>query len=454
MRFVGMSLVATVEIMALEKEIRERVLQRFLFIVAIIITLLVSLIALWPDDELPPIKVGILHSLTGTMAISEKPVVNATLLAIEQINANGGLLGRRVEAIVADGKSDGPTFALEAERLITQENVSVVFGCWTSASRKAVKPVFEKYNHLLFYPVQYEGLEQSPNIIYTGATPNQQIIPALSWAFKQFGPRIYLVGSDYVFPRVANMIMGKLTPALGGSIVGESYLPLGSTDVSTTIEEIKRLKPDVVMNTINGDSNIAFFHQLREAGITADQIPVVSFSIGEAELSHMMKDRDAEGHFAAWNYFQSVDSPQNRDFIHAYQSRFGKDLPVSDPMEAAWSGVKIWAEAVKTSQTDETEIVLQAALGQSIAAPEGIISIDHQTQHSWKTVRIGKIQFDGQFSILWTSDDAIRPDPYPSLLSKLEAADYLDQLYKGWGDHWALQPKTSPEKQTNPGSMP
>jgi len=171
-------------------------------------------------------------------------------------------------------------------------------------------------------------------------------------------------------------------------------------------------------------------------------------------LSHMMKDRDAEGHFAAWNYFQSIDSPQNRDFIHAYQSRFGKDLPVSDPMEAAWSGVKIWAEAVKTSQTDEPEVVLQAALGQSIAAPEGIISIDHQTQHAWKTVRIGKIQFDGQFSILWTSDDAIRPDPYPSLLSKLEAADYLDQLYKGWGDHWALQPKTSPEKQTNPGSMP
>ncbi|MDX8390197.1 MAG: transporter substrate-binding protein, partial [Mariprofundaceae bacterium] len=184
---------------------------------------------LLPEEELPPIKVGILHSLTGTMAISEKPVVNATLLAIEQINAKGGLLGRKIEPIITDGKSDWTIFASEAERLITQEKVNAIFGCWTSASRKMVKPVVEKHNHLLVYPVQYEGLEQSPNIIYTGAAPNQQIIPAISWALKNIGPRIYLVGSDYVFPRVANWLIQKQIPALKGHVVGESYLPLGST---------------------------------------------------------------------------------------------------------------------------------------------------------------------------------------------------------------------------------
>ncbi len=415
-------------------------MQRFIRLSLAVMICCASLLGLWfvllYENELPPIKVGVLHSLTGTMAISEQPVMQATLLAIEQINAKGGLLGRQIEAVVVDGKSDGPTFARESERLITVEKVSVVFGCWTSASRKTVKPIFEKYNHLLFYPVQYEGLGQSPNIIYTGAAPNQQIIPAVSWVIKTFGPRIYLVGSDYVFPRVANWLIHKQAPLLQGEIVGERYLPLGGIDVASIIKDIQQLKPDVILNTINGDSNIAFFHALNEVGITAKDIPVLSFSIGEAELAQMHDD-NTTGHYAAWNYFQSIDNQQNRDFIHAYQTRFGKDMPVSDPMEAAWSGVHLWAKAVQSAQTDDHKVIRQTISHQSMVAPEGVISIDEKTQHAWKTVRIGKIRADGQFDILWSSNAPVRPDPYPALVSKDEADKFLQQLYEGWNQHWA-----------------
>ncbi len=423
-------------------------LQRFLLIpLAVFLTLIVML----PDSEPLPIKVGILHSLTGTMAVSEIPVMQATLLAVEQINAQGGLLGRKVEAIVVDGKSDWPTFAREAERLIVEEKVSVVFGCWTSACRKTVKPIFEKHKHLLFYPVQYEGLEQSPNIISMGAAPNQQIIPALSWSIETFGPRIYLIGSDYVFPHVANLLINKLAPILEGSVIGEHYLPLGSTDFAKTIKEIKQLKPDVIINTINGDSNFAFFRALSVAGITVDDTPVLSFSIGETELANMQKQHNTIGHYAAWNYFQSINSPENDYFINTYQLRFGKDLPVSDPMEAAWIGVQLWASAVKTAQTDNTGIVLRASLNQSILAPEGIISIDNHTQHAWKTIRIGKIQADGQFEIVWSSTEPIRPAPYPLLFSKFEAENFLDQLYKEWDENWAYQTNQEEENKTQLG---
>ena len=224
---------------------------------------------------------GVLHSLSGTMAISEKSVVDATLLAIGEINEQGGLLGRKIEPVVADGKSDWPTFASEAERLIAQEEVSTVFGCWTSASRKTVKPVFEKHDHLLFYPVQYEGLEACPNIVYTGAAPNQQIIPAVRWCFEHLGRKFFLVGSDYVFPRTANEIIRDQLRSLHGEIVGEQYILLGSEDVQDAVQSIVAAKPDVILNTINGDTNVAFFRELRAAGITPEKIPTMSFSIAD-----------------------------------------------------------------------------------------------------------------------------------------------------------------------------
>ncbi|MBJ7260107.1 MAG: urea ABC transporter substrate-binding protein, partial [Chthoniobacterales bacterium] len=270
--------------------------------------------------EATPIRVGILQSMTGTLAISARPVVDATLLAIEEINAQGGLLGRRLEPVIADGRSDSDVFAAEAERLMTKEKVSVVFGCWTSSSRKAVGPVFEKHNHLLFYPVQYEGLEQSPNIVYNGATPNQQVMPAVSYALANFGPRVFLVGSDYVFPRTANAIIRDQVAALGGEIVGELYMPLGGKNAAPIIDAIVAAKPDVILNTINGDSNIAFFRALREAGVRPDRLPVVSFSISETELPELGAEAMA-GNYAAWNYFQSVDTPENRAFLEKFRAR-------------------------------------------------------------------------------------------------------------------------------------
>ncbi len=385
----------------------------------------------------PPIKVGILHSLTGTMAVSEKAVVDATLLAIEEINAKGGLLNRRqIVPVIADGASDWPTFAREARRLIEQEKVQVVFGCWTSASRKTVRPVFEAADHLLFYPVQYEGLETSPNIFYTGAAPNQQIIPAVKWAFDTIGKRVFLVGSDYVFPRTANAIIRDQVRALRGEVVGEEYLPLGGRDVQPIVAKIAAAKPDVILNTINGDSNIAFFAALRAAGITAAAIPTISFSIGENELASM--DRPAlAGDYAAWNYFQSIPGEENQRFIRRFRARYGADRVLSDPMEAAYFGVQLWAQAVQEAGDPSPRATRAALRDQSLPAPEGPVITDPDTQHTWRVVRIGRIRADGQFDIAWDSGKPVRPVPYPIYRSPEEWNEFLDQLQKGWGGSWA-----------------
>lgn len=383
-----------------------------------------------------PIRVGVLHSLTGTMAISEKSVVDATLMAIEELNERGGVLGRTVEAVVADGRSDLPTFAGEAERLITEEQVSVVFGCWTSASRKTVRPIFERHDHLLFYPVQYEGLEQSPNIIYTGATPNQQIIPAVKWSFNNLGRRFFLVGSDYVFPRTANAIMRDHITALSGEIVGEEYILLGSKDVEGIVQKIAEQRPNVILNTINGDSNVAFFKALRHAGISATQIPTMSFSVAEDELRGM----DASlmsGNYACWNYFQSIDREENRTFTERFQKTYGSDRVTDDPIEAGYFGVHLWAQAVEEAGTEAVNEVRLKMANQSYAAPEGIVCVDSDTGHTWKTVRVGKIRSDGQFDIVWSSGTPVRPVPYPGSRSKTEWDRLLSDLYEGWGRQWA-----------------
>jgi urea transport system substrate-binding protein len=383
-----------------------------------------------------PIRVGVLHSLTGTMAISEAAVVDATLLAIEEINQQGGLLGRPIEPVIVDGASDAATFARAAEQLIINDQVAVVFGCWTSASRKTVKPVFERYDHLLFYPVQYEGLEQSPNIVYTGAAPNQQIIPAVKWSLDNLGRRFFLVGSDYVFPRTANEIIKDQLTALNAEIVGEEYLLLGSTDVEAIIEKIITSKPDVILNTINGDSNIAFFRALRSAGIDSQTTPTVSFSIAEPEL-RSIDSALTTGDYAAWNYFQSVDSPENRAFVERFRARYGQDRTVSDPMEAAYAGVYLWAQAVTDAQSPAVSGVRQTIKKQSLRAPGGVMYIDPETQHTWKNVRIGQIGSDGQFVIVWNSGKPVRPVPFPLYRSASTWQDFLEQLYSGWGNSWA-----------------
>jgi len=387
-----------------------------------------------------PIRVGILHSETGTMAISERSVRDATLLAIEEINASGGLLGRQLEAVVLDGESDAGAFAKAAERLIAEEAVSVVFGCWTSASRKSVRPVFERHQHLLFYPVQYEGLEQSPNIVYTGAAPNQQLVPAVKWCFDELdADRFFLVGSDYVFPRIANEIMRAQIRALGGSVASERYFLLGDSDpasVEAVVEEIKTVRPDVILNTINGDTNLVFFQRLRAAGVTPKQIPTMSFSIAEDELRSMDPGTMA-GDYATWNYFQSVDRKENAAFVASFKEKYGRDRVTDDPVEAGYFGVHLWAQAVADAGTDGVREVAKKLPNQSFSAPGGIVSIDPDNQHTWKTVRVGQIREDGQFDIVWTSESPVRPLPFPDSKSRSEWEASINNLYEGWNGNWS-----------------
>jgi len=380
------------------------------------------------------IRVGILHSQTGAMAASEQPVINATLLAIEQINAAGGLLGKPLQVVMADGKSDENVFATEAGRLISEEHVDVIFGCWTSASRKAVRPVVEALKNLLFYPLQYEGMEQSEHIVYVGATPSQQIIPAISWAVRTFGTRVYLVGSDYVFPRVANWLIHKQLNILQAEQVGESYVRLGATDLTGIVADISKQYPDVIINTINGDANTAFFHALKAAGIGAKDTPVLSFSLDAATVQAMPADEIA-GHYVAWSYIQSLPNPQNRAFITAFEQRFGQQ-PISDPMETAWVGVHLWANAVRHANSSDPQVIRSTVLHQSLVGPEGIVSIDQSNRHTWKTARIARINVARRFDLVWASDHALKPYIYPLFVDKKEARQLLDSLYKQWGNQW------------------
>jgi urea transport system substrate-binding protein len=357
------------------------------------------------------VQVGILHSLSGTMAISEVSLRDAELMAIEEINAAGGVLGKRIDPIIEDGASDWPTFAEKARKLLQQDRVATIFGGWTSASRKAMLPVVEQNNGLLWYPVQYEGMEQSPNIFYTGATTNQQIVPAVDWMLENQGENIFLVGSDYVFPRTANKIVNAQLEAKGGTVVAEEYTPLGHTDYNTVINKIKSTKPDVIFNTLNGDSNVAFFKQLKDAGITAEDIPVMSVSVAEEEIRGIGANV-LEGHYAAWNYYQTTDTPENKTFVENYKAKYGEDRVTGDPIEAAYIAVYLWAESVEKAGSFDVEKVKAASDGIEFKAPGGVVKIDGETQHIYKTVRIGEVQADGQFKEVWNSGEQVKPDPY------------------------------------------
>lgn len=384
-----------------------------------------------------PILVGVLHSLTGTMGHSGTSVTDATLLAIDEINRGGGLLGRPIKAVVADGRSNPSRFAREARRLIEEEHVCTVFGCWTSASRKTVVPVFEELDHLLVYPVQYEGLEESPNVIYTGATPNQQIVPAVEWAYSsQSKRRFFLVGSDYVFPRVAHAIIKDQLQQLGAELAGEAFLPLGSTEVQPIVAQIQQSKPDVILNCINGDSNLAFFANLRAAGIEPRATPTISFSVEEEELRQLDPDAMA-GDYAAWNYFQSVESPENKQFVASFQAKYGPQRVVTDPMESAYLSVELWAQAVAECESTDVRKIRRAMLNQRMTSPGGMVRIDPATQHAFKTPRIGQVRADGQFEVVWTASQPEPPCPYPASRSAEEWRAFLHDLYKGWGNRWA-----------------
>ena len=390
-----------------------------------------------PTFNGPPIRVGILHSRTGTMAISERPVIDAVLLAVEELNSEGGVLGRRVEPVLADGQSDEEVFAREAEKLITKEKVVAIFGCWTSASRKAVVPVVERNDHLLYYPVQYEGLEQSPNVVCLGPVPNQQITPALRWVVGfEAKRRWFLVGSDYVFPAVANAVIRDEAKAVGCEVVGEEYQLLGSTDVDGMVRKIVAAKPDLIVNTINGDTNVAFFRALRRAGVKSKDVPVLSFSISEEELSNLGA-RFTEGDYVAANYFQSLDSTRNREFKARFGKRYGPERVISSAMQSAYASVFLWAAAVKSAGRIDPRSVSDATRGQSFDAPQGMIRVDRSTRHAIQVARVGRVDAEGRLVEVYLSPRPIDPEPFPKSRTRDEWSSLLQSLRERWGGRWS-----------------
>lgn len=391
-----------------------------------------------------PVRVGILHSLQGTMAISEAPLVDATLLAIAEINQTGGVLGKLIEPVIEDGASDPTVFEALARKLIQGDRITNVFGCWTSISRKAVLPVFEEWNALLWYPVQYEGLESSRNIFYTGPCPNQQVEPAVTWLLKNKGRRFYLVGSDYVYSSTVNTIIKAQLKQQGGVVVGENYLSLGSKNFAAIIDKIQLTRPDVIFNTINGDSNIAFYRQYRDAGIAAKDIPILAVSLAETELQ---KIGDAAiGHYASWSYLQSLETPNNRKFIRNFQAKYGFNKVTSDPIEAAYTQVYLWKKAVEIAQSFDVEQVRIAAIGSTFEAPRGLIKIE-QNQHIARACRIGKILPTGQFKIVGGSDELIKPLPWLGVeelnfKSSTVVIDMLAQVSQEIHKVWQLEQKS------------
>jgi urea transport system substrate-binding protein len=356
------------------------------------------------------VKLGFLNSTSGAMAISEQTVRDSLMLAAKEINAGGGIMDKKIEFVEEDGQSEPTVFAEKINKLLTEDQVAAVFGGWTSASRKAMLPVVEGANGLLFYPVQYEGLEASKNIYYTGATTNQQIIPAMDFLKTKDVKTLFLAGSDYVFPRTANKIIKQYAKELGIEIVGEEYVPLDSDDWTTQVAKIAAAKPDFVFNTINGSSNVGFIKAYYEAGLGPDNSPIISVSIAEEEAPAM--GEDVTGQFAAWNYFQSVESPENTKFIEAFKAEYGEDRPTSDPMEAAYTSLYLYKGMVEKAKSFCVDAINEASDGVSFDAPEGKVTVNGENHHIAKTGLIGQINSDNQFDIVWSSDAPIEPDPF------------------------------------------
>jgi len=375
------------------------------------------------------IKVGVLHSLSGTMAISETVLKDVALMAIDEINAKGGVLGKKLEPVVVDPASNWPLFAEKAKQLIDQDKVAAVFGCWTSVSRKSVLPVFEEKNSLLFYPVQYEGEELSKNVFYTGAAPNQQAIPAVEYLMSKDGgsaKRWVLLGTDYVYPRTTNKILRAFLKSKGvaDADIMEEYTPFGHSDYQTIIANIKKFasagKKTAVVSTINGDSNVPFYKELGNAGLKAKDVPVVAFSVGEEELRGV-DTKPLVGHLAAWNYFMSIKNPANDEFTKkwaAYAKAKNiaghKDKPLTnDPMEATYIGINMWKQAVEKAKTTDVDKVIAAMAGQTFTAPSGITSkMDEKNHHLHKSVFIGEIRADGQFNVVWKTPGPVKARPW------------------------------------------
>ncbi len=362
------------------------------------------------DDK---VTVGILHSVTGTMAISETGSVQAEKLAIDQINKSGGVLGRQIEYIQEDGASDWPTFAEKSRKLLVNDKVAAVFGCWTSASRKAVLPVFEQYNGMLYYPTFYEGLEQSKNVIYTGQEATQQIIAGIDWIVKEKNPKtFYLLGSDYIWPRTSNKIARKHIEKLGLEVQGEEYFPLEHTQFNSVINKLKLRKPDVIYAIIVGGSNVAFYKQLKAAGIDLSKQTLITISVTEDEILGIGGENIA-GAYACMKYFQSLDNPNNEAFVSAFKEMWGQDIVIGDVTQAAYLGPWLWKLTVEKAGSFDIDKVAEASPGiEFTEAPEGYVRI-HENHHLWSKTRVGKARLDGQYDVIYETAELMEPDPFP-----------------------------------------
>lgn len=407
--------------------------------VLVLLTILVAAtFVIWKKYAGPKenIRIGVLHSLSGSMAESEKPLVDAIQLAIEEANAADGINDRKIEAVVADCRSDAVYCAKEAERLIKEERVQALFGCWNSDCRKQVKRIVEEHNHLLFYALRYEGMEQSPNIVYGGTVPNQLVMPAVHWALENLGKpdathsrgkRVYLVGSDYVYSRVVNILIKDLLLAHGAIVVGERYLPLGSAVMDDLVADIAGQQPDIVLNTISRTDNAVFFRTLKKNEITPDKMPVLSFSVTEIGLT-ALDTVPMAGHYAARNYFQTIPTHQNQSFVSRFRHRFGESAIIDSPMEASYINMRMWIQAALEAGSGDLGKVQRTILRQSLPAPEGVVSLDPVTGHVWKVARIGKARKDGQFDVVWDSERPLEPAPFPTYRSREEWDELLKPI--------------------------
>lgn len=396
------------------------------------------------DGEREVIKLGVLHSQTGTMGMNEMSLRHCEVLAIEEVNQSGEFPSVDFVPVVKDGRSRSDIFRRRTRELVDEEKVDVIFGCWTSLHRKAVidelenptdlfrdddAPQRPESNHkpLLFYPLQYEGFEANRNVFYFGSTPNQQILPALDWFLSEEGgqrKKIFLIGSDYLYPRTANYIVKKYLERLSVQVLGEFYLPLGHSDFGDAIKQIEQAGPDLILSTINGESNFHFYQQLYTKGVNADRVPVLATSVGEDELRRIPPEY-VRGHFAAWSYFQSLDTPESQAFVRRFKKGFGLDRVVDDPMEAAYTQVMVWMEAYKRAKSsDPVKIREVLEKGLEFDAPSGKVKVDPKTHHLYKNFRLGRIGLDRQFQIVYESKDLIAPDPFPAF------------AFPGWECDW------------------
>ncbi|WP_425973693.1 urea ABC transporter substrate-binding protein [Tepidimonas sp. HKU78] len=360
------------------------------------------------------VKLGLLHSLSGTIAIAEASLVDTEKMAIDEINASGGVLGRKIEVVVEDGASDNAVFAEKARKLLERDKVAAIIGCYTSASRKAVLPALRRANGLLYYPTYYEGLEQDKHVIYTSQEATQSVIAAVEWMAREKGKSFFLVGSDYIYPRTCNKIAKPTIAKAGGKVLGEEYAPLGHTEFSSIINKIKAAKPDCIYSTVVGGSNVAFYKQLRAAGLDGYKQTLLSTVVSENEVEGIGKD-NAAGYYACMGYFQSIQSPANEKFVKAFKAKYGQDRVIGDPMQVAYNSVYLWKMAVEKAKSFDVDKVIAASGGLELEAPEGTVRVHATNHHVWKKVRVGRARADGQFDIVWESPSLIEPNPFPKI---------------------------------------